>query len=271
MSPLHITIGRSAIVALVALPFTAVSADAQGKLEARYGISVAGVPIGKAAMTVDLASDQYAISAKGSASGALSFVVSGEGTVVARGALKDGRPAPTSFTSNVTHDSDKTELRMTLDGGNVTDLNVETAPPAADRVPLTDAHRHGISDPLSALLVPASATLGADACQRTLAIFDGRRRYDLKLSFKRMDQVKAEKGYAGPAAVCAMAFQPVAGHRASSSLVKYLSEGREIELWFAPVAGTQVLVPFRVSVHNMLGNLVVQAAQFEVLARTAAK
>ena len=40
-----------------------------------------------------------------------------------------------------------------------------------------------------------------------LPVFDGRRRYDLKLTFKRMDQVKADKGYAGPVAVCAVSFQ----------------------------------------------------------------
>jgi hypothetical protein len=160
---------------------------------------------------------------------------------------------------------------MSLEGGNVTELKIEAVPPATDRVALTDAHRLGVSDPLSALLMPAPRAFGAEACQRTLPIFDGRRRFDLKLSYKRMDRVKAEKGYAGPAAVCAVAFKPLAGHRTSSSLVKYLSGGRQIELWLAPVAGAQLLVPFKLVIHNMLGNFVVQAAQFEVLAQTAAK
>jgi hypothetical protein len=40
--------------------------------------------------------------------------------------------------------------------------------------------------------------LSSGVCRHTLAIFDGRMRYDLQLAFKRMDTVKAEKGYAGP-------------------------------------------------------------------------
>ena len=43
------------------------------------------------------------------------------------------------------------------------------------------------------------------------------------------------------------------------------------ELWLAPVEGAKLLLPFRVSVHNMLGNFVMQATQFEMPAQTAAK
>ena len=49
-------------------------------------------------------------------------------------------------------------------------------------------------------------------------------------------------------------------------MIKYLSEGRDIEMALAPVAGTRLLAPFRMSIANMLGNLVVQASRFEVLA-----
>jgi hypothetical protein len=38
------------------------------------------------------------------------------------------------------------------------------------------------------------------------------------------------KGYAGPVVVCSVAYEPMAGHRASTALVKYLSEGREMEI-----------------------------------------
>jgi hypothetical protein len=43
--------------------------------------------------------------------------------------------------------------------------------------------------------------LSQDACRHTIPIFDGNHRYDLKLAFKRMDRVTAEKGYAGPVVV----------------------------------------------------------------------
>ena len=82
----------------------------------------------------------------------------------------------------------------------------------------------------------AGEGLHRDVCRHTLPIFDGQQRYDLKLAFKRMDKVTAEKGYAGPVVVCSVSYEPIAGHRAYP-LVKYLSEGREIEMALAPVAG----------------------------------
>jgi hypothetical protein len=59
-----------------------------------------------------------------------------------------------------------------------------------------------------------------------------------------------------------MALQPIAGHRKSSPMMKFLSEGREMEIAFAPVVGTSLLAPFRVTVFYMLGNLVMQATRF---------
>jgi phosphoenolpyruvate carboxylase len=41
--------------------------------------------------------------------------------------------------------------------------------------------------------------------------------------------------------VCSVSYEPIAGHRPSTPLVKYLSEGREMEMALAPVAGTRLL------------------------------
>jgi hypothetical protein len=138
-------------------------------------------------------------------------------------------------------------------------------------VPVTDAHRRGVVDPLSALMLTAASgdVLAPETCQRVLPIFDGRRRLDLRLAFARIDKVKADKGYQGPALVCAIAFEPIAGHRASSALLKYLLEARDKEIWFAPVAGTRFLAPFRLSISNFLGNMVLHADEFEATAAPA--
>jgi hypothetical protein len=120
------------------------------------------------------------------------------------------------------------------------------------------------------MLFYAAATgegLSKEACRHTLPIFDGHQRYDLKLAFKRMDTVTAEKGYAGPIVVCSLRYEPIAGHSASNTLVKYLSEGREMEIALAPVAGTRLLAPFRLSVVSMLANIVIEANRFETTSR----
>ena len=63
-----------------------------------------------------------------------------------------------------------------------------------------------------------------------------------KLDFKRIESVKAEKGYHGPALVCAIYFSPIAGYIPDRAAIKYLAAQRHMEVWLVPIAGTRVLV-----------------------------
>jgi hypothetical protein len=262
---------RRAILGLAVLPLlgAAVPALAQGKLEASYSISVARIPIGGATSSIDITDAAYTVALTGKAGGMLRVVSSGDGTMSASGTVTDGRLAPSHYTSRTTADDDTLDVTMVFAGGNVTALTASPPPPDPNRIELTDEHRQQVLDPLTAMLVPAAeGGVTEAACQRTLPVFDGRRRYNLKLAFKRIEQVKADKGYAGPVAVCAVTFQPIAGHRGTSPLVKFLSEGRDVEMALAPIAGTHVLAPFRVTVVHMLGNIVVRADRFESVPTT---
>jgi hypothetical protein len=260
-----------ALIALIA--GLAGEARADTRLDVHYTIKVAGISVGKSDMSTAIGGADYTTSASGQASGAVRWLVSGEGTITTRGAVVDGRLVPASFTLSTTREKEKDAAKMTIDGGNVKDLAVETTATKDDRVPVTDADRKGIVDPLTALLIQMEGTgevVAAAACKRTLPIFDGRRRFDLALAFKRIEQAKAEKGYAGAVVVCAVTLRPIAGHRPGSTLLKYLTDGREIEMAFAPIAGTRLLAPFRLSIASMLGNLVIEATEFTTATAQAA-
>ena len=120
-----------------------------------------------------------------------------------------------------------------------------------DRIPVTDAHRKNVTDPMTGSLARVAGSgdvLSPEACNRKLSLFDGRLRYDLKLAYKRMDRVKAEKGYEGPAAVCAITFVPIAGYIPDRKAIKYLIAQRDIEVWVVPIAGTRFVVPYRLTI-----------------------
>lgn len=262
-----------ALFALAALALSGAASPvlAQAQFDARYTLSMAGVPVGKLTWRTQLSALDFTMTASGRVSGLLSLLVSGEGNVTVKGQIRDGRPQPGSFVSAVVREDESTKVNMAFDGMRVRDLKVEEPPLESDRVPIIDAHKVGVMDPLTAFLVPGPADpLAREGCERTLAMFDGRRRYDLALSFKRTDSIKGEKGGLMPALVCAIRFSPISGHRSSSPLVKFLSEGREIEVWFVPVPGTRLLAPIRMSVISLIGNMVLQADQFEVTALAGA-
>jgi len=254
-------LGAAALVAGNGAP-----AHAQGKLEARYTATLAGIPIGKGAWIVDIGEDQYRAAASGATSGLLRVFAGGQGTGAVQGVITAGHLVPASYSASITADKKTDEVRLALVGGNVKDALVQPPQqPNPERVPITDAHLRAVSDPMTGSLVRVPGNgdpVSAEACQRSASIFDGRIRYDLRMAFKRMEHVKAHKGYDGPVVVCAVYFTPVAGHIPSRAAMKYLAEQKDMEVWFAPVANTRVLVPFRFSVPTPVGTGVLQATEW---------
>jgi hypothetical protein len=242
------------------------AAHAQGRLDARYTASLAGMPIGRGAWVVDIGEDKYLAAASGVTAGLLRLFSGGEGTGAARGSIVKGEFVPASYAASISTSSRRTnEVRFALKGGAVKDVAVSPpVPPDSGRIPLKAAHRRGVTDPMTASLlrVAGANPLVPGACQRSLAVFDGRMRYDLRFAYKRTETVRAEKGYAGPALVCAVYFNPVAGYIPDRTVIKYLTDSRDMEIWLTPIAGTSVLVPFRATVPTPFGLGVVEAKQY---------
>ena len=267
----HRLIGR--LLGLSAIALVLMMADAQlgdgraqGRLDARYTVSVGGLPVGKGSWVIDIADDHYSAAASGTTTGLIQVFASGHGQSASRGTVSGGNLLASSYASSIVTDQKYDEVRMVLGSGNVKESVAEPPTiPAPERVPLTEAHRRGVTDPMTASLmrVPGNGDpLVPQACQRTLSVFDGRMRYDLKLAFKRLDRVRTDYGYQGPVVVCAVYFSPIAGYIPDRAAIKYLIQQRDIELWLAPIAGTRVMVPYRASVPTPLGLGVMQATQF---------
>jgi Protein of unknown function (DUF3108) len=254
------------LFAATALALSAAAAHAQSKLEARYSVSLAGIPLGSGTWVIDISGDQYTAVANGRTTGLVKLIADGSGSAGSRGTFQAASVASAGYMANTISDRKADEVRMVLRGGVVKEVFAE--PPlevSPDRVPVTDAHRKGVTDPMSAALMPVGGkgeVLVPEACKRKLAIFDGRQRADIDLVYKRMDQVKADKGYQGPVVVCTVLYNPIAGHRPERDAIKYLIAQRDMEMWLAPIAGTRLLVPFRFSVPTPLGLGLLQANYF---------
>lgn len=264
------------LVGLAAL--SAAPAQAQGKLEAKYEASLAGIPVGKGGWSIEIGEDAYTASAQGGTSGLLKAFAGGSGSGASNGRVVAGALVPSAYTATTTSAKKSETIRMVVTSGYIKEFSIDPEPPVdPERIPVTDAHRRNVLDPMtgSLLRVPGSGeVLAADSCRTGTAVFDGRMRYDIKLDYKRMETVKAEKGYHGPVVVCALYFTPIAGYIPDRAAIKYLAAQRNIEVWFAPIAGTRVLVPYKITVPTPLGSAALEAVEFVTTAappRTAAK
>jgi hypothetical protein len=242
------------------------SAQAQGKLEAHYSVTLGGVSFGQGSWTIDVHDDQYTASVSGATVGLMRIFASGQGSSAARGTVANGQLLVNSYASSIQTDKKYDEVRMLLNSGSVKEAIADPpSTPIPERIPVTEAHRRGVTDPMTAaiLRVPGNGdTFSPEACRNKVGVFDGRMRYDLSLAFKRLDKVKSDKGYQGTVVVCSIYFTPVAGHVPDRPVIRYLSDLRDAEVWLAPIAGTRLMVPYRASVPTPFGTGVLQATQF---------
>lgn len=262
----------AAAVVLALRGAQAASPQPETRATIHYSISMVGVPIGLITWAIDLSTHAYQASASGKASGALSILVNGEGRVATQGTINGGEVTPTFFSSNVTDDGETTGLQMTFENGGVKTLRTEEPKDKSLRIPVRDEDKMHVTDPLSAMLIAApdgELPLSPERCARTLPIFDGQRRYDLALSFKRMDKLKLDRGYDGPVLVCAVVLRPIAGYRPDSVLVKYVAGRPGMEIWFMPIAGSPVIAPGRLKMPTGIGTLEIEADKIDGMAGKA--
>jgi Protein of unknown function (DUF3108) len=242
------------------------NAFAQGKLDARYSVTLAGLSIGRGSWVINVGEDQFLAVANGTTAGLARVFASGQGYSSVQGTIAAGQLAPAVYTLSIRSGQEEYEVRLVFNGGNVTDFAAQPPnTPSPDRIPLTERDRQGVSDPMTASLVwmPGNAEpVAPQACERTVSIFEGYMRYDLQLAFRRIERVKSQVGYEGPVVVCSVHFEPIAGHIPDRYAIRYLTELRDIELSLAPIAGTRVLAPYRFSLPTPLGMAIMQADQF---------
>ncbi len=249
------------------------TATAQGRLDAEYNATIAGIPIGHGSWVVEIFDNSFTAAASGTTEGLMKFFTGARGIGGSRGTMTAGQLMPTNYVATIIDDRHVDDVHISLAAGNVTDYTAEPPLlPLPERIPVTDADRRGVVDPMTSALTRVAGSgdpVNPEACQRKVPVFDGRVRYDLSSQFKRMEAVKAEKGYEGPAVACALYFTPISGYVPDRAAIKYLVELRDAEVWLAPIAGTRVLVPFYFSMPTPLGLAVLKAKEFVTSAQPA--
>ena len=199
-----------------------------GKLDAAYEATLLGFPIGDVTWTIDFHDNRYSAAAQGATAGLLLIFSRGHGTAEADGSVAGKEPLASNFLLDITHGSASQQVKILFNRGKASESLEPPPKPNPQLVPLNEAYRTGVVDPMSALLVnvPGNVEMaGPAACARTIAVFDGRMRFNLKLAFKRIEQVQVQDGYQGPAAVCAVYLHPIGGIR-SEPLCDQISASR---------------------------------------------
>jgi hypothetical protein len=262
-------IGLSFVAILILASAESKPAKAQQKLDAYYTATLLGLPIGHISWAINFKDNRFSSMATGSISGFLRLFLDAEGSVTAEGHLSNGKPVASNFQLKLLAGKWSDEVGIVFSGNRAKESVLPaSASPSADYVPIKDADRVGATDPMTALLVNVGgtgATTVPQACERTVAIFDGHTRYNLRLAFERFSVAHPIEGYQGQVVVCSAKFLPVAGYDPKHFLVTYLAAQHETEIWLAPLGGTRLLVPYRASISTPMGLGILEATKFALI------
>lgn len=237
------------------------------KFQAKYRVSLSGVPIGEANFMGSFDGPQYRLDGYGKLTGLAGAIYDYTASASSAGRVSTGKVVPNAFSVNASDGEKTATVRMTMGSSGVRRLVISPEPTPywlnhPNRVKVTNAHTRGTIDPISALIVAGGNTVdGIDkrACERTVPIFNGRERFDVSLQYRRMQAVSDASVPGGQVLVCGARYHPVAGHRTDKDEVK-MAEKLDIEVLLSPVSGSDLLLPYRVTIPTPLGSAVIQAA-----------
>src|SRR3569623_2795371 len=128
-------------------------AQAQGRMDAKYQVTLSGIVIGKGGWTIVIGDKNYSGATSGGTTGLVKAIGGGHGTGSVTGKMLAGRMIPDTYLSSVFYGKKNETIRISFAGDRVADSSIEPEPPPTpDRIPVTDAQKRGVSDPMSGVM-----------------------------------------------------------------------------------------------------------------------
>jgi hypothetical protein len=234
--------------------------SAPSRIVAVYRVELGSFNLGNFKLTTTFRGEDYQMRGEGRFTVLQGLIYEWRGVTASSGRVTSMGPEPAMYAFNYADSAKMGErLRMRFDGRAVTDVSIiPRNRPLPRTIPVTKEQLEGVLDPMSgAFLSAKSENPNGDlsVCNKTLPVFDGRQRYDLVVTPKRVVSVKrtTRTGYGGPAVICGVKFIPIAGHQPDNPAIRLMQQSNEIEVWLVPVRGTFMYVPYRIVLPTPVG------------------
>ncbi len=239
-------------------------------VNAAYSLRFNGIDVGRLKFKFETTTASYSLVGSAKVSvlfGAFTF----SGSSSASGVVRQGRPAPEAYEFEWSRNRKRqTAIEIAFQDRIAKDIAVKPKPRVRpDTVPLKPAHKAGALDPMSAVLMLTKAD-GRPPCDRRVDIFDGKHRYDIVLTPKRLTRLPPSSAGQSPEIghVCRIAYEPVAGHRDNEDTKAYAAN-RDVEIVLRRIPGSEMLIPHAVNIPTEWGTGSMVAEHIDVVTTTA--
>jgi hypothetical protein len=253
------------LAAIVTRPQTAAAEPWPATVRAVYDINFNGFNVGTFEFQSQAEQQSYTLLGNARLS-VLLGAFTWDGETRSFGLIVKQEPKPASFTFDFKSNLRAGSTKLGFADDAVTNImNVPPMVTSAPIIPLREHHLKGVVDPLSAIMM-LSRNTAADPCDRRIAIFDGKERFDLLFSRKGQMRVteQAPSGQPSVAHVCRVRYLPIAGHKIDGD-TKFMAANDAIEVALRPVPAANVFVPYQISIPTMAGSATIVSKRVEIV------
>lgn len=228
-------------------------------INSEYKVLIHGITLAKIKFRTEVDGDNYKVSGQVRSSALADIVGKSRGETTVVGKIGANALQPKRYSMSYTSGDEKRAFDVEFDKNGAvqkTTMTPKAKSPPSDWVGLKSKDLMAVIDPISSLTFPSNAS----PCSRTVSIFDGETRADLKLSPKGSRRFKT-KGFKGQVIACNVRFIPVGGYRSKHDSVVYLKNSTKMEVWFGKNELLDAYFPVFAKIPTKIGDVRVWATK----------
>lgn len=246
----------------LAPPSTPEAAPSPLNIEAGFTVYVGGFLLARGRYKARLEGDAYRLDVSVTTAGAPAALYEAEFNLLSEGDIAEARIRPRRYMSDARGTRYTRKVTLDYDGNGMPHLSATPPYEPGDLTGTSPSQRIATQDPISAVLVPVAG--GGNPCDRSIPVFDGRRRYDLKLTDAGTTSVTRQRAdVPAGVVVCNVRYVPVAPIVEKRKFTDMLRRNDDTKIWLAPFDGGRIYLPVRLQFRTPLGGAVAEIERLD--------
>lgn len=244
------------LLASILIVFSAPALAAGGPMRATYEVYFGGLHILSAESEFAPERRSYAVTAKAETKGILGVFFGWRGETRSAGSYDGRRAVPGRHTNFGWRGDEQRSVILTYGpDGEVTDTHIDPAPDPEEVTALPEDAKNGTIDPLTVIAQISRTMSQTGTCDGEFAVFDGRRRYNLRVSDHGMETLPATSYsiFSGEARRCGVEYAMLGGARKDPS--KYSKTARDRVVYVARPVEDGPAIPVALKIETDFGTL----------------
>ena len=228
-----------------------------------YVVTWLGIPVVRGRITATIDGRRYRATLSSRTVGIAERLFRDRRLVEVEGTMTETGPKPRRYRSSVRSKKENRTITMTYrpDGRIVTSIDPKESP--SKRKPVPAGLQKDTLDPLSAMIAGTTLAAGEDRCGFGAPVFDGRRRMDIRLSFRGREQTPVPfPGVSRNAVKCEARVKRIAGFRPRA--IRERPVPPPVEVWSVRHAEAGLWIPVKMRVKAGLSTVIARITKVTV-------